>query len=111
MPQSLAPSPPVARGRSIREGDTILPWLRNAGESLGLEWPLIMGFVGRPRRWAIWDRHTGRIVHVEPRSEYLDEDRDILARAACSRKCREMNGIVETRESRALVNALHDMEA
>lgn len=106
----------------MKVGDIIVPWRRNEGSSYGLEYPFIFGPMGRPLRWTIWDRHTGRVVHVG--AVHVEVSKCVLnflgqspdtspgwySEQDCRQKCRELNGIVETPDSRAFVAALHDAE-
>lgn len=76
---------------------TIPKKFRNNGESLGLEYPYICAPL-----WVIWDRHSGKIVHIqEPYGSYSDAIR-------CRDKCRELNGLAN--EHDPMMNTLHDME-
>lgn len=68
---------------------------RNSGASLGLEYPYICAPL-----WLIWDRHTGKIVHIE-------EPHAVLAQYRCQDKCTKLNGLGEHDVS---INVLHDME-
>ena len=71
--------------------------LRNVGESFGLEYPYICRAL-----YLVWDRHTGKIVHIEHSGNPNGDE--IRGR----KKCRELNSLGD--EYDAEVNALHDME-
>jgi hypothetical protein len=88
----------------MKIGDTIIPWKRNNGASLGLEYPYI-GAKLSCGLWCIWHRHTGLVVWIST------TDNDLFGYRDCTREMELLNNIRTTRAEQDLINILHDMEA